>query len=187
MYQIITLPTKEKHQLIHDVILHPYQVNQDPRGTLIETLKTTWDDIYHSKKRPFTQMYFSTTAPAVARDVDKWHFHPGGQEDRFGVIAGDIIVAIYDNRDNSPTLGTLNLFAMGQSQGRQGQYMLLVPPRTYHGYVVVSSTPATMYNFPTRLYDPEEEKRLAFSEYRLSDDSVFSWDQVTKAYNEKSS
>ena len=181
-YQIITLNNARKHQLVSGVVMHSLQVNADPRGTLTEALKTTWDDVYHLKDRPFAQMYFSKTLPETARDVDCWHYHPGGQEDRFGVIAGDIVVVIYDNRDDSPTKGTLNLFAMGQSQCPEGQYLLLVPQRTYHGYIVVSDTQAVMFNYPTRLYDPNEEKRLPFAQYPLADGATFDWQQVVTAY-----
>lgn len=183
MYTITTLKNYMDHPLIHDVIIHPLKVNGDPRGTLTETLKTTWEDVYHPQNLPFTQMYYSVTQPDTARDVDRWHYHPGGQQDRFGVISGDIVVAIYDNRDDSATKGELNLFAMGESQGKEGQYLLLVPERTYHGFVVVSDKPATLFNYPSRLYDPEEEHRLPFTDYKLSDGSVFSWEQVKKAYH----
>lgn len=185
-YQITTLATKDQTKLVEGVVMRPLKVNGDPRGTLTETLKVSWDDVYNQENRPFTQMYFSTTKPETARDIDRWHFHPGGQEDRFGVIKGDIVVVIYDNRDDSPTKGTLNLFAMGQSQGPEGQYLLLVPERTYHGYIVVSDEDAVMFNYPTRLYDPEQEVRLPFSEYKLADDSVFDWQQVISAYNKRS-
>lgn len=182
MYQITTLHNHKSHKLIHDVILHPLKVNSDPRGTLTETLKTTWNNIYDHDKLPFTQMYYSVTKPNTARDIDKWHFHPGGQQDRFGVIAGDIVVCIYDDRDGSKTKGTLNLFAMGESQGNSGQYLLLVPKRTYHGFLVVSKKDAILFNYPSRLYDPEQEHRLPFIDYKLSDNSVFDWQKVKQAY-----
>ena len=181
-YQIITLNNAHKHQLVSGVVMHSLQVNADPRGTLTEALKTTWDDVYHSKDRPFAQMYFSKTLPETARDVDCWHYHPGGQEDRFGVIQGDIVTVIYDNRPDSPTKGTLNLFAMGQTQGPEGQYLLLVPERTYHGYIVVSTIDAVMFNYPTRLYDKQQEKRLPFTKYKLADGTVFDWQRVISAY-----
>jgi len=184
MYQITTLKNSASQQLVHDVVLHPLKVNADPRGTLTETLKTTWEDVYNPQDMPFTQMYYSVTKPETARDIDHWHFHPGGQQDRFGVISGDIVVGIYDNRDDSPTKGTLNLFAMGQSQGPEGQYLLVVPKRTYHGYVVVSDSDAIMFNYPSRLYDPAQEHRLLFADYQLSDGTVFNWQKVVAAYKE---
>jgi len=184
LYSIITLKNKDKHKLIHDVVIRPLKVNRDPRGTLTEALKITWKDIYSKKELPFTQMYFSTTDPGVARDIDSWHFHPGGQQDRFGIISGDIIVAIYDNRKDSKTYQTLNLFLMGQSQGDEGQYLLMVPPQTLHCFLVVSPTPATLINFPNRLYDSDEEQRIFFKDVNLPDGQPFSWDQVKTSYSQ---
>jgi dTDP-4-dehydrorhamnose 3,5-epimerase len=168
--------------LIHDVVIHRLEVHGDPRGTLTEGLKTTWTDVYEPEKWPFTQMYFSTTKPGVARDVDRWHYHPGGQQDRFGVIRGDIVVAVLDNREGSKSEGRLNLFHMGESLGEEGQYVLMIPPRTLHGYVVVSESPATMFNFPTKLYDKEQEVRVPMSEVPLTDGKPFEWDKVISAY-----
>src|SRR3989344_7642019 len=154
-YQIYTLENKDNYPLIHDVIIHPFRVNRDPRGSLTEALKTTWEDVYKEPDMPFAQMYFSETAPGVARDIDQWHVHPSGQQDRFFAIRGTIVTVVYDNRDGSPTKGTVNLFLMGESQNDHGQYLLVIPKHTYHGYVVVSKTPAILGNFPTRLYNPK--------------------------------
>ncbi len=178
MYQLFTLKDQVNYPLIHDLIIHPLKVNRDPRGSLTEALKTTWEDIYHPDQRPFTQMYFSQTESGVARDADQWHIHPGGQEDRFFVIQGTIVTAVYDARDGSSTKGQLNLFLMGDTPNDIGQYLLVIPPRTYHGYVVVSSRPAILGNFPTRLYDPHEEGRKSMTEALLPDGSQFSWDKV---------
>ena len=178
MYQIFTLKNQKPYPLIHDVVIRPLKVNRDPRGTLTEALKTTWPDVYSQKDRAFTQMYFSQTNPGTARDVDQWHVHPGGQEDRFFVIQGTIVTVVYDARDDSPTKGKLNLFLMGEAQADQGQYLLVIPKHTHHGYVVVSSTPAILGNFPTRLYNPKEEGRTSFKEVKLPDGALFSWQKV---------
>ena len=114
-YKLFTLKNHTAYPLIHDVVTHQFQVNRDSRGTLTETLKTTWTDVYHPTTRPFTQMYFSQTQPGIPRDTDQWHVHPSGQEDRFFVIQGTIVTAIYDARPNSPTQGQLNLFLMGEA------------------------------------------------------------------------
>ena len=178
-----TLDKMKTYPLVDGVVVHPLKVNRDERGTLTETLKITWKDIYDGKTRPFTQMYFSKTQSGVARDEDKWHYHPGGQEDRFGVIKGDIIVAIYDWQKDSPTYQFLNFFKMGESQGNEGQYLLLVPPRVYHGFVVVSKKPAILINYPTRLYDPKEEQRVPFKEVKMKDGSSFNWDLIRDKFS----
>lgn len=174
-----TLDKLNTYPLVEGVVIHPLKVNQDPRGILVESLKADWTEIFDQDKRPFTQMYYSITKPGTARDEDKWHYHPGGQEDRFGVIKGEIVVAIFDNkRKDSPTKGRLNLFLMGDGQKDKGQYLLLVPPRTLHGFVVVGKQEAVLFNYPTRLYDPKEEVRIPFEKEKLTDGSVFSWEEI---------
>lgn len=182
LYKIFTLPEKDI-QLVHDVIIRKLVVNSDPRGSLTEILKTTWKDIYNEKDLPFTQVYYSTTQAGVARDQSDWHFHPGGQIDRYVVISGDVVFAVYDIREKSATEDKLNLFWIGETLGNEGQYTLLVPPRTLHGFLVVSRKPATLLNFPNKLYDPQEEWRIPFENFPLPDGSTFSWKKVQKAFN----
>jgi dTDP-4-dehydrorhamnose 3,5-epimerase-like enzyme len=73
---------------------------------------------------------------------------------------------------------------MGESLGNKYQYTLLVPARTLHCFIVVGEKPATLLNFPSRLYDPAEEVRLPFAEHPLADGSVFSWEKVKSAYRQ---
>ena len=181
IYRIYT-PAEKKYPLIHDLVIRNLVVNADPRGTLTEVMKTNWEGFYNLKERPFAQCYFSVTEPSVARDQSDWHFHPGGQVDRFSVISGDLILAVYDIREKSPTKDLLNLFLLGESLGRENQYSVLVPPQALHGFLVVSRKPATLINFPSRLYDPKEELRLPFRDYLLPDGSEFSWNKVKNAF-----
>mgnify|MGYP001563188727 CR=1 FL=1 len=168
-----------KTNLIDGVILHPLRVNRDESGILSELLKTNWSDIYN-ERYPFAQCYYSVTPPGAVRDKNLWHVHPTKQEDRFVIIKGDAVVAIYDSRKDSPTYGCLNLFAMGEKNGDDGQYMLLIPQRTLHGFAVVSKTEVVLLNFPTTLYDPKEEGRVSHedAQAKFPDGSIFTWDKV---------
>lgn len=183
LYRIFS-PGEKNHHLIHDLILKKLKVNRDPRGTLTEMLKTTWKDVYDRKHLPFTQIYVSTTVAGVARDENRWHFHPGGQVDRYVVLFGDVVLVVYDTRESSLTKDTINICLLGESLGPDNQYLILVPPRTLHCFLVVGDKPATLVNFPNRLYDPKEELRIPFELFPLPDGSTFSWEKVIKAYNE---
>ncbi len=174
---LFTLAKKDSYPLIKDVVVYLLKVNQDERGILVESLKIDWPEVFDSQKRPFTQCYYSMTKPGAARDADRWHYHQR-QEDRFVVIKGEIVVAMYDWRKDSPTHGNLNLFSMGESQGENGQYLLLVPINVLHCFKNIGQAEAILLNFPTRLYDPEEEKRIPFKEVKLSDASFFDWAQL---------
>lgn len=172
-----------RFELIDDVILLPLKVNRDPRGVLVETLKTTWSEVF-SNTRPFTQNYFSTTESGVARDENLWHLHPTKQEDRFIVISGDIVVAIYDWRKESKTHGVLNLYKMGESNGDNGQFLLLIPKNVLHGFCVVSKKSATLLNYPTTLYDKSEEGRIPHEQVKINlpDGGLFSWKIIREEF-----
>lgn len=174
--EFITLSNKNSVRLVKDVLLYPLRVNKDDSGILVETLRTDWKKIY-GRKREFAMQYYSVTPPGLARDEDVWHSHPKVQEDRFLVIVGEIVVAIADPREGSPTNSLLNLFYM---QAENDPYILLIPKQTLHGFMVVSSTPAIILNFPTALYNPKEEERISYREagVKLSNGTLFNWDLV---------
>jgi dTDP-4-dehydrorhamnose 3,5-epimerase len=169
--------------LIADVAVRRLKVNRDPRGILVETLKTDWDDVFNTKDRAFAQTYYSLTMSGVARDEDRWHLH-FHQEDRFVVPQGDILLALYDPRPDSVTFGTLNLLPLGESYGDDAQLLAVVPRGVYHCFMVVSERPALLLNYPTALYNAADEHRVSFAQSgaRFSDGSAFTWNQVRAAY-----
>jgi dTDP-4-dehydrorhamnose 3,5-epimerase len=158
----ILVTDARKPAAIHDVVLHGLTTHRDPRGTLTELLRADWDDVYGADL-PFAQVYTSTTAPGVARDVDRWHVHRH-QTDRFYCVAGRIVVPIADVREGSPTQGTLMLVELAAQADGPAPLLVTIPPGTLHGFVVTSPGPATLLNFPNRIYDPDDEGRLPFTE-----------------------
>lgn len=168
--------------LIHDVVARSLKVNADPRGVLVEMLRADWPDLY-GPERPFRQTYYSITQPWVARDEDRWHHHRF-QEDRFVVVSGNVVVAIYDGRAGSPSAGTLNLFLLGEAAGGDGQRNVLVPRETLHGFVVVGEQPAVLINYPTQLYNPGDELRTPIGETAVAfgDGQPFSWERVRQLW-----
>jgi len=167
---------KNKEGLINEVVLFPLKVYRDKRGFLVEALKTEWTEVY-GENRPFAQNYFSKTEIGVARDEDTWHVHKTKQEDRFVVVEGDIVVALFDGRKESSTYRSLNLIGMGEANGDNGQFLLLIPKNVLHCFCVISAKPAILLNYPTTLYDPDEEGRIPFAEAgaKLADGREFSW------------
>jgi dTDP-4-dehydrorhamnose 3,5-epimerase len=169
-------------QAIHDVVVRQLTTHRDPRGTLTELLRTDWSDVF-GDTLPFAQVYTSTTAPGVARDIDQWHVHQH-QTDRFYCVAGTIVVAIADQRGDSPTKGEIMLVELCAQEDGPAPLMVTIPPRTLHGFVVTSETPATLLNFPNRLYDPEDEGRVPFTEAGVKLDSgmPFEYELVLARY-----
>ena len=179
--EFISLKNKDTSRIVKDVLLYPLKINKDESGVLVETLRRDWKDIY-GKGREFAMQYFSVTDSDVARDENIWHYHPTAQEDRFLVAYGEIITAVADSREDSETFGLLNLFHM---QADQDPYILLIPKKTLHGFMVVSKTPAVLLNFPTALYNTQEEGRVPYEEakIKLPKGEMFSWDLVRKNFS----
>jgi dTDP-4-dehydrorhamnose 3,5-epimerase len=167
---------------IAGVTLRQLRINRDPRGTLTELLRTDWTDLF-GDDLPFAQAYVSMTASGVARDDDRWHVHTH-QTDRFYCLAGQIVVAVADARSGSPSEGSLMLVELTAVTDAPAPLVVTIPPGTLHGFVVTSEAPATLMNFPTRLYDPEDEGRLPFSEAGLLSPGgqPFSYDAVRALY-----
>lgn len=167
---------------IHDVVLRGLTTHRDPRGTLTELLRADWDDVY-GDKLPFAQVYTSTTSPGVARDIDRWHVHRH-QTDRFYCVAGRIVVPIADVREGSPTRGSLMLVELAAREDCPAPLLVTIPPGTLHGFVVTSPGPATLLNFPNRIYDPDDEGRLPFTEagVTLPDGTAFDYAVVQALY-----
>ncbi|MEM4230364.1 MAG: dTDP-4-dehydrorhamnose 3,5-epimerase family protein [Candidatus Pacearchaeota archaeon] len=178
--EFITLKNKDKEKLIKDILLFPLKINQDESGILVETLRKDWKDIY-DKDREFSMQYFSVTDSGIARDEKVWHIHPNYQEDRFLLAQGEIVTAVADQREGSPTKGLLNLFYM---KAYEDPYIVLIPRNTLHGFMVVSKEPAILLNYPTGLYNPQEEGRIPYEEakVKMADGTLFSWGKVREHF-----
>jgi len=178
----VLVTSAEGSSMIEGALLHPLTTHRDPRGTLTELLRADWPGVY-GDTMPFAQVYTSTTAPGVARDIDKWHLHQH-QTDRFYCIRGRIVVAIADPRPGSSTSGALMLVELAATDDGPAPLLVTIPQGTLHGFVVTSDEPATLLNFPNRLYDPEDEGRVPFTEANVTfpDGTPFSYDAVREWY-----
>ncbi|HLA04117.1 hypothetical protein A2W45_03885 [Candidatus Curtissbacteria bacterium RIFCSPHIGHO2_12_41_11] len=159
-YQYTTLPNQQG--LIEDVILRKLTIHKDESGTLVETLRRDWQDVFDDEGLNFSMQYLSITPSGLVRDKDKWHVHKK-QKDRFICVSGKIVTALYDPREGSKTKSQTDLFLMGPE--KQGEmYMVVIPQDVYHGFMVVSKEPGYLLNFPTQLYTGEDEGRVQNSQ-----------------------
>ena len=169
-YQYLNLENQK--DLIDGVVLRKLIIHKDESGSLVETLRSDWQDVGGSS---FAMQYMSITPPKIARDENRWHVHKF-QRDRFICVSGRIVTAIYDPRVGSKTKGKLNLLVMSR-QKEEEMYMVVIPQKTYHGFLVVSREPGCLLNFPTKLYNPKDEGRVPKEE--------FSWDKVREDFKLK--
>ena len=171
--------TNQKN-LIHEVKVHKLTMNRDPRGFLVETLKETWEGIFERPEVQFGQSYCSMTLPGFARDEDRWHYHPTKQIDRFHVMKGNAIFALYDWRKESPTYKQLNMFLMGEINGDDNQFLLFIPQNVLHAFCTIGKEPCYLLGYPSQTYDAKEEGRVLFTEVGavFPDQTPFSWNPI---------
>ena len=178
--ELINLENKDSQNLIKDLVIRPLRVNLDETGgILVETLRRDWVDVY-GEGREFAMQYFSVTPSGLARDENEWHLHHQ-QEDRFLVVGGEIVVSVADYRKDSETYGELNLFHM---KATDKPYLVLIPKGTLHGFMVVGDMDATLLNFPTQVYNPEDELRVPYEEANIKTSSgqPFTWNLVREKF-----
>ena len=126
--------------LIDGVAVRRAIVLPDERGRLGEIMRA--DDPWFKK---FGQVYFTTTYPGV---VKAWHYHRQ-QTDHFYVIKGMVKIALYDQREDSPTHGVVNELYLGEH--RPG--LLRIPPGVLHGWMCVSQSEAHIVNVVSEMYN----------------------------------
>lgn len=147
-------------ELIHGVRIKQLRVIPDERGRLMEMLRAD-DDLFIK----FGQAYLTTAYPGV---VKAWHYH-SRQTDNFVVVQGMMKVVLYDAREDSPTLGRVNEFFMGE----HNPMLLQIPPMVYHGFKCISEREALVVNLPTEVYNYQQP-----DEYRVpahSQDIPYDW------------
>lgn len=179
--ELITLKNVNNLKLIQGVIVRPLKINKDKSGTLVETLRSDWQEVY-GKGRKFFMQYYSTIPPNVAKDEHAWHYH-NHQEDRIVIVSGAIILAVADNRKRSSSYGEMNIFLMTPDN----PYMIIIPKKTLHGLLAVSKEKAIVLNFPTALYNLQDNISIPFNSttVKLPDGTFFSWGKIKKFFKEE--
>ena len=138
---------------IKGVKVKKLKVIPDERGWLMEILRDD-DEIFEN----FGQVYLTTAYPGV---VKAWHYHKK-QSDNFTCIHGMMKVALYDDRDDSPTKGEIDEFFIGE----KNPMLIHVPHGIYHGFKAIGDETAYFLSVPTLHYDYEDP-----DEYRLPPDT----------------
>jgi dTDP-4-dehydrorhamnose 3,5-epimerase len=162
----------------------PRTFHQDPRGFLVETLRSDDDAVDGAR---FRMSYTSLTLPGQFRDVDRWHVHKV-QSDRFVVVLGEMTLALFDARPGSATYGWLDVVrmtgaphdALACSAPRElTTHLVPIPPGVLHCIGNLDSEPFLLQNFPTELYSSSDEGRIPFASVPVpSLGRPFAWDLI---------
>jgi dTDP-4-dehydrorhamnose 3,5-epimerase len=133
--------------MIDGVKVVPLRRIPDERGTVMHMLRST--DPHFSQ---FGEIYFST----VYKDVVKgWHRHKQ-MTLNYACVAGRIKLAMFDDRPESPTRGTLDEVFLGPDE----YSLVVIPPGIWNGFKGMSEPHAIVANCASHPHDPSGSERL---------------------------
>ncbi len=131
---------------IEGVEVHPLRRIPDERGTIFHMLKTS-DPWF----RGFGEIYFSTIYEGV---VKGWHLHRD-MTLNYACMHGRVKCVVYDDRDGSPSRGSLMEIYLGPDS----YSLLVVPPGVWNGFKGMSDL-SIVANCCTHAHDPKRSSRL---------------------------
>ena len=166
----------------------PRVFHRDARGFLVETLRV---DDPGNLGGHFRMSYTSLTNTGQYRDADRWHVHRV-QSDLFVVVLGEMTLALLDRRPDSTSRDRLAVVRMigapvratggAEPPSEFTRYLVPIPPGVLHCIGNLSSEPFVLENFPTELYNPEDEGRVPFADLSIpSIGRPFSWNLVARS------
>ncbi|MDD5131484.1 MAG: dTDP-4-dehydrorhamnose 3,5-epimerase family protein [bacterium] len=144
--------------MIKGVVLKDLVTHIDERGFFQEIIRVT-DDFF---KEGFGQLSLSRMYQGV---IKAWHIHKT-QIDWWYVAGGVIRVALYDNRQDSPTYKEKMEILMGTNQPAR---VLRIPPGVAHGCKCLSG-PADLFYVTSSVYNSAEEGRIVFDDKEIGYD-----------------
>ena len=123
----------------------------DHRGRLFEFYSGPsdfWSD-------PLVFGHISSVRP---HSIKGWglHFH---KDDRYTLVTGELLVALWDARLDSPTHGLVQRVYLAQEATRQ----VLIPAGVWHASINLGSAEAFVINMPTQPYDHAQPDKVRLS------------------------
>ena len=144
--------------MIHGVVLQDLVTHTDERGFFREIIRVT-DEFF---AEGFGQWSHSLMHQGV---IKAWHVHRR-QVDWWYVAGGALKVALHNTRPDSPTYRQTMELLMGDGQPAR---VLRIPPGVAHGCKCLSG-PANLFYLTSRIYDPNEEGRIAHNDPEIGYD-----------------
>ena len=150
------IPGARGKPAIPGVVVRPLEIISDDRGAVLHMLRA---DAPHFEQ--FGEIYFSVAYPDV---VKAWRRHRSAVLN-YAVPVGEIVLAIYDDRQDSPTRGRVWDIPTGQSD----YALITIPTGVWSGFKCVSTYPAVVANCATKPHDaasidrrPEDDPAIPY-------------------------
>jgi dTDP-4-dehydrorhamnose 3,5-epimerase len=134
--------------LIDGVIVRYQRPVEDRRGEIVEVYRPSWGLV----DAPLVYVYQVRIRPGA---VKGWVIHEH-QDDRLFFVSGVVRWALYDDRPDSPTRGTLNDLVFSE----RAPALLVIPRGVYHAVRNIGTADAIFLNMPTRPYDHAAPDKL---------------------------
>jgi dTDP-4-dehydrorhamnose 3,5-epimerase len=126
--------------MIEGVKVKPLKKICDERGMIMHMLRCDDPDF-----KQFGEIYFSCVYPGV---IKGWHYHKE-MTLNYAVVKGTIKLALYDDRQDSPTKGEIMEICMGDNN-----YVLVtIPPRVWNGFKGIGTDMSIVANCATHPHD----------------------------------
>lgn len=134
-------------QAIDGVRVVPLRRIPDERGTIYHMLKRTDPDFTN-----FGEVYFSTVYPGV---VKGWHRHKN-MTLHYACVHGRVKLVIYDEREGSPTKGSLMEIFLGPDN----YSLVVIPPDLWNGFKGMGSEMAIIADVIDILHEEADSTRI---------------------------
>ncbi|HEV7457572.1 MAG TPA: dTDP-4-dehydrorhamnose 3,5-epimerase family protein [Roseococcus sp.] len=128
-------------RLTHGVTLRRLPTHADARGTVTELFDPRWG----THPDPLVFAYTFSIRPGV---VKGWNLHRRHQ-DRYAIIAGEMLLVLYDPRPESPTYGEVCTIVLSEYD----RCLVNVPENVWHADYNIGTRDVLVVNFPTIPYD----------------------------------
>lgn len=145
--------------MIEGVLVVPLRRIPDARGTVYHMLRAS--DPHFER---FGEIYFSSVHPGM---VKGWHRHDPATLN-YACVVGTAKLALYDDREGSPTRGRLDEIVFGEPN-----YCLVrIPPMVWNGFMAVGPSTAILANCCTHVHGDFRSERLD----PFDNDIPYDWD-----------
>jgi dTDP-4-dehydrorhamnose 3,5-epimerase len=137
--------------MIDGVVITPLRQIEDPRGKVMHMLRR--DAAVFTQ---FGEIYFSCVNHGA---IKGWNRHRNMLLN-YAVPHGTILLALFDERSESPTAGKMEDMLIGENN----YCLVTIPPMIWTGFQGVSETPAIVANCASLPHDPAEVERRAIDD-----------------------
>ncbi|MGE3958192.1 MAG: dTDP-4-dehydrorhamnose 3,5-epimerase family protein [Vicinamibacterales bacterium] len=137
-------------RMVHGVTFRRAVTHVDERGTVCEMFDERWS--WHPD--PLVFSYLFTLRPGM---IKGWGMHKR-HDDRYFLISGELLLVLYDGREDSPTHGLVSKLVLSEYDRR----LVSIPSGVWHANQNIGEKDVLVVNFPTQPYDHEHPDK-----YRL--------------------